>query len=297
MILYIYKRDTVFYQLEKENAFYPTVYTLWKYPKMLPVLTTHVPVMSRIANGADLMLPGVIIDESKAIKAYCDGKLEKNDTVSINLANNLAPIAVGKAFRSSEDMYLACRHGKAVDILHSFGDQLWAAGTRVEVPDLGLPVLPQEIQEYSEENEESPTSSEENKEEGEEGDSNDNTTTAANNNTTTTTANDNNENQEVEQKLEDLNLKEEALEDLDPRSDSEKMDELLSNAFLQAWKTSAKKIDFPILTSNFFRLHMVPQAPPGVTLDLKKSSHKKLSKFLARMEKKGIIKIKELQKG
>ena len=35
---------------------------------MLPILTTHVPVMSRIANGADLMLPGVIIDESKAIK-------------------------------------------------------------------------------------------------------------------------------------------------------------------------------------------------------------------------------------
>ena len=33
--------------------------------------------MPRIANGADLMLPGVIINDEKGIKAYCDGKLNK----------------------------------------------------------------------------------------------------------------------------------------------------------------------------------------------------------------------------
>ena len=42
---------------------------------------------------------------------------------------------------------------------------------------------------------------------------------------------------------------------------------------------------------------MVKNAPPGVNLDPKKSSFKKLSKFLASQEKTGIIKIKELQKG
>ena len=46
-----------------------------------------------------------------------------------------------------------------------------------------------------------------------------------------------------------------------------------------------------------FRLHMVKNAPPEVNLDPKKSSFKKLSKFLASQEKTGIIKIKELQKG
>ena len=42
---------------------------------------------------------------------------------------------------------------------------------------------------------------------------------------------------------------------------------------------------------------MVKNAPPEVNLDPKKSSFKKLSKFLASQEKTGIIKIKELQKG
>ena len=42
---------------------------------------------------------------------------------------------------------------------------------------------------------------------------------------------------------------------------------------------------------------MVKNTPPGVNLDPKKSSFKKLSKFLAHKEKFGMIKIKELQKG
>ena len=50
-----------------------------------------------------------------------------------------------------------------------------------------------------------------------------------------------------------------------------------------------------MLSSNFFRVHMVPQT--NRPLDVKKSSHKKLSKFLAHMESKGVIQVKELQKG
>ena len=55
------------------------------------------------------MLPGVIINEEKGIKAYCDGKLSKNDLVAINLHNNKAPVAVGTAWLSSEDMYMAAK--------------------------------------------------------------------------------------------------------------------------------------------------------------------------------------------
>ena len=50
--------------------------------------------MPRIANGADLMLPGVIINDEKGIRAYCDGKLTKGDMVAVNLASNRAPVAV-----------------------------------------------------------------------------------------------------------------------------------------------------------------------------------------------------------
>jgi translation initiation factor 2D len=42
---------------------------------------------------------------------------------------------------------------------------------------------------------------------------------------------------------------------------------------------------------------MVPNAPPNTVLDVKKSSYKKLSKFLEEKERNGVIHIKELQKG
>ena len=95
--------------MEKDKIFFPTVYTLWKYPQLLPFLTTWTPVMQRIANGADLMLPGVITDEEKGMRAYCDGRLAKGDLVSINLHTNRAPVAVGTAWLSSEDMYMAAK--------------------------------------------------------------------------------------------------------------------------------------------------------------------------------------------
>lgn len=127
VLLYIHNKNTVFFEMEKEKQFFPSVYTLWKVPDMFPTFTTMAgktlsfiyvkisnfifpeAVMPRIANGADLMLPGVIINDEKGIKAYCDGKLAKGDQVAINLQSNKAPVAVGTAWLSSEDMYMAAR--------------------------------------------------------------------------------------------------------------------------------------------------------------------------------------------
>ena len=39
----------------------------------------------------------------------------------INLVDNKAAVAVGTAFHSSEDMYMAGRRGKGVRILHFYG--------------------------------------------------------------------------------------------------------------------------------------------------------------------------------
>ncbi|KAK8750424.1 hypothetical protein OTU49_014820 [Cherax quadricarinatus] len=75
------------------------------------------------------------------------------------------------------------------------------------------------------------------------------------------------------------------------------MDKLLLHCFLKAWKTSGKKVALPILTSNFYRLHMIPACPDGTSLDIKKSSYKKLSKFLNSMAKKELIQVKEFPKG
>ena len=47
---------------------------------------------------------------SEGIKAYCDGKLSKGDLVAINLQSIKAPVAVGTAWLSSEDMYMAAKY-------------------------------------------------------------------------------------------------------------------------------------------------------------------------------------------
>ena len=82
-----------------------------------------------------------------------------------------------------------------------------------------------------------------------------------------------------------MDLSDDNCEEEDSRTLEEIMDNLIETAFLQALKTTAKKVELPLLTSTFFRQHMVPACPNeiGGPIDMKKSSYKKLSKFLTKM--------------
>merc|ERR1719460_720987 len=177
-------------------------------------------------------------------------------------------------------MYMAAKKGKCVNIKHFYGDQLWAAGTREQMPDLGP-----ELESVMVESESGEEDGEEEKEGVQEAEV------------------EKSEDCDVENVIEmtdNLAVEEEtpvAVED--PRTPQEIMDELLENSLLQSLKTtfSAKKSEFPILTSNLFRVHIVPASPPGSTLDVKKSSFKKLSKYLDQKQNEGLLQIKELTKG
>lgn len=76
----------------------------------------------------------------------------------------------------------------------------------------------------------------------------------------------------------------------------EDMDELLIYCFLASIKYS-KSLTLPLLISNFFKLQMLPVCPEGSTLDVRKTSYKKLKPFLDEMAKTGLITIKEIKKG
>lgn len=69
----------------------------------------------------------------------------------------------------------------------------------------------------------------------------------------------------------------------------QEMDELLEYCFLKACKTSIKSSDLPMLSSSFFKNHLLAACPPVKNIDVKKSRYKKLSVFLAEMRAKGII--------
>ncbi|CAO2623262.1 Eukaryotic translation initiation factor 2D [Lemmus lemmus] len=75
------------------------------------------------------------------------------------------------------------------------------------------------------------------------------------------------------------------------------MDELLQQCFLHALKSRVKKSDLPLLTSTLLDSHMFSCCPEGQQLDIKKSSYKKLSKFLQHMQQEQIVQVKELSKG
>ena len=45
------KNTTLFFELEKEKIIFPTLYTLWQCPSMLPTMTTMGPVVQKLANG------------------------------------------------------------------------------------------------------------------------------------------------------------------------------------------------------------------------------------------------------
>ncbi|XP_056367118.1 eukaryotic translation initiation factor 2D isoform X2 [Oenanthe melanoleuca] len=60
--VYMNHRNPVLFEVEK--VLYPTVYTLWVYPDLLPAFATWPPVLQKLAGGADLMLPGVVVPPS-----------------------------------------------------------------------------------------------------------------------------------------------------------------------------------------------------------------------------------------
>uniref|UniRef100_A0A674N2H3 Eukaryotic translation initiation factor 2D n=1 Tax=Takifugu rubripes TaxID=31033 RepID=A0A674N2H3_TAKRU len=78
---------------------------------------------------------------------------------------------------------------------------------------------------------------------------------------------------------------------------AEDMDALLLQCFLHALKQKVKKSELPLLTSTFLRNHMFSCCPSGKKLDMKKSSYKKLSKFLQAMQRHNLVRLKELTKG
>lgn len=265
------KKPIVFHIRDK---LYPTVYLLWILPnKLVHYFTTWNEVVPKFSNGADLMLPGIIIKEELGLRAY--GRLNKGVTVAINSNTNSAAVAVGNTALSSEDMYMAGRRGRGVEILHCIGDFLWQVGTKESPPDLGPPGCQSDADRKEIPPQEATASTEEQTETSE---------------TKQPDAPDANH-----ESLSEAKESTEAV--VEQKNPQETMDDLLNYCFFKALKTTAKKIELPVLTSNFYRLHIVPSCPSEKTLDVKKSSYKKLSKFLDVLTKEGVIEVKEFTKG
>lgn len=95
-----------------------TIRGLLAYPAPKRFLTVDMGAVKFVANGADIMAPGIV---------DADKDIQPGNAVWIRDEKNLKPMAVGQALMSGPEM-VASGGGKAVKTLHFVGDKIWALG-------------------------------------------------------------------------------------------------------------------------------------------------------------------------
>ena len=118
------------------GAVFPSVYYLWQQDCGLPFLFVNSFTSSFILGGAHLMNPGIL--RHPRLPPY--QPFRRGDSVIIIVVGNPLPIAVGVAEMSSDEILAAGDgvKGKAVSIVHYFGDGLWQIGTKTIPPGFGF---------------------------------------------------------------------------------------------------------------------------------------------------------------
>ncbi|KAJ6659907.1 hypothetical protein lerEdw1_018363 [Lerista edwardsae] len=254
LTVYANGRNPVIFEIEK--TLYPTVYTLWSHPHLLPVFTTWPPVLQKLVGGADLMLPGVIVPSSGF------PQVDRGTLCAITVVGNRVPVAIGIAIMSTTEMVAAGMKGKGFTVLHTYMDHLWGFGDKTCPPTIApLEAEPAEMEGAENEKQE---------DEGEEGNAPESNslpvdpplqpdaeylstkeavqsaevreTEASSENGAAETAEA--KNPDIPQEVEDS------------RSPQEQMDLLLHQCFFHALKCKVKKSELPLLTSTFLRNYM-----------------------------------------
>ena len=254
----VQKRPIAF---DVRGTLFPTIYLLWKFHDLVPVYTTHSQVLSYLSSGADLMLPGVITPPATSgLSKY--GNLPEGTMACVNTTDNKAAIAVGVTAQSSADMLSSGGKGKCLTIYHVYGDKLCTLEGLPNIPvdDLGPPEW-LKLSNYDEDFPELGASKE--------SPSNEEVPKVPNNDPCDDANNEGNSEESKEES---------------PVCTTEEMDDLLNHSFFVTIKYS-KTLTLPILTSNFYKLQMMPVCPEGKSLDIKKSSFKKLKPFLDSLSK------------
>lgn len=266
IIIYTIDKKPFFFELSDDKIL-PTVYALWEFPDMISIFTTHPDVLPKLANGADLMLPGVV-KSGGDLKSW--GNHKKDEIFGINLTSNKAVIAVGFLSHSSQDLYMCGGRGIAVRVVHVFGDKLWGMEPNVcqQAPVMS-PVITVPTQDDFpplgfEPKKASPVKIEK-------------------------PVND------VSNQINDLVLDSPEQDEVEEKQEEITPDDILKHGLLNCLKISGPKLQLPMLASTFYPSYILPSLETPV--DIKKTSYKKVSVFLKQMEKEGFISIREETKG
>ncbi|CXI30620.1 translation initiation factor SUI1, putative [Plasmodium berghei] len=130
--IYFSKNNPVLVSIN--NLIFPTVYTLWKFPRMIPCFVIYPPASEFLLRGADLMIPGICknIDDLD--------KLKPGAIWGVRVFNNPYIFAVGECCveynnNNMKDLYTS--KGKCLKLVHTFTDELWKLGS-LDIPDISF---------------------------------------------------------------------------------------------------------------------------------------------------------------
>ncbi|KAH9814709.1 hypothetical protein DFH28DRAFT_970915 [Melampsora americana] len=125
--------EPLWLKLDKgEGILVPSLYTILKFPNLLPILPTNQAVLEKLTGGADLMIPGV----SQSTKDNLKG-LASRTLVTISDFDSGAPWAVGYLELSGDELAMSVT-GKAVVTIHAKDDFLWQSGSKSPPVELKL---------------------------------------------------------------------------------------------------------------------------------------------------------------
>ncbi|MBA0710214.1 hypothetical protein Golax_025202, partial [Gossypium laxum] len=283
------------------SEIYPTVFALWKLPEMLPYFMLKGGEVSRfVIGGADLMFPGISV-AAEGLPLFSAG-----EPWAVKVPGNPAPIAVGSTTMSSAEALKAGLRGKALRIMHFYHlcresveghyvpnsgfledvvleDPSFLASNQPSDSSEGA-TCESDVQQSCVNNENTEGSIDVN------GAISDACAASMQNDSEnaakeiTTDASDLKSTANVDAAKLDIELSSLSIEDVDSH---------LDRCLLQALHTTVKDKDLPMPGSTLWSNHVLPCRPSGITLDIKKSSHKKLSKWLQAKSSTGLITVKE----
>ncbi|CAL5226777.1 g9634 [Coccomyxa viridis] len=264
----------------------PTCYAMWRFPRILDKLYTYSEVSPKVLGGADLFLQGLITPEGGL------GHFSAEDLRAVSIPQNAYPFAVGTMEVSSDDVAKTGLKGKGLKLLHHYPDQLWAMGDK-SVPNAGFTPVRIFPQDSASNGSAAPAQadvaglslSDDSSAQATDGHANADRAAAAS--TAAAAAPSAAKNEAEEPNSEQASIAAAAA----PLS----QDELIEVCLLEGLHAVTDG-ELPMLTSDFYAKHMLPAKPEGASMDIKKSSYKKLSKLLSTFEKKGLLTIKVIHK-
>ncbi|CAH2055994.1 unnamed protein product, partial [Iphiclides podalirius] len=293
----VYVVDGVPVMIETGDILVPTTCALWKVPDLLPTLIIHSPVLPKLAGGAPLYAPGVNLADPVKFPCYQRGALIAAATV-----DNGAVGAVGQATISSSDL-LRTNMGVCMEPLQVFGDLLCKDPkfAKLERPKFQPPAYSNEPDDITTNiaqltiqkpiKEEWPSLV---REETKPSDIASTPSPVLNEPTIIS------EQEPVVEKNEESELDNSVITDnslMNENSIPTDMDELLKWCLLSFIKLEGKNIQLPLKTNLLYKNHLIPLCPPDRTLDVKKSTYKKMGKFLEAMQQEGLLEVREIEKG